>query len=71
MSKYRVYSITVWKEDSNKADAIIKKYRENNYFDDMHVENRSHTVVYWLNLHVSDDLEKIINKFKEAGIQVL
>ena len=71
MSKYRVHNITVRKEDSEKADAIIEKYQKKNYFDDMHVESRSGTVTYWLNLYVSDDLDTIKKELKEAGIQVL
>ncbi len=69
MSKYRVHSITIWKEHSNKAETILEKY--NSYFDDMYIESRSNTVVYWLNPYVYEDFETVVNEFKENGIQVL
>lgn len=71
MSKYRVRDITIWKEDSNKAETILEKYRRNNYFDDMRIESRKHTVVYWLNPYLYEDLDIIIGEIKEAGIQIL
>jgi hypothetical protein len=71
MSKYRVHSIKVRKEDGEHAKAILDRYRNKNYFDDMRVENRSDGVLYWINPFLSEDLDIIMDTFKQAGIQVL
>ena len=71
MSKYRVHSIKVRKEDSEKAEMILDKYQKKNYFDDIRYLGDSNTVIYWFNPYLSDDIDTIMDEFKEAGIQIL
>ena len=71
MSKYRAHRIKVRKEDSKKAEMILEKYQRKIYFDDILFWGDSNTVTYCLYPYISDDLEEVLNEFKQAGIQVL
>lgn len=68
---YRVYDVTIRKEDSEKAEKILVQHWNDGDIDDMHVRIQSKTVTYWINPYIYEDFETIKNEFKLAGIQIL
>ena len=69
---YRVYSVTIRKEDLSKAELILLKHWNNGDIDAMRTDNRQvNEVTYWINPYIYEDLENIKNEFKLAGIQIL
>jgi ABC-type transport system substrate-binding protein len=69
---YRVYDVKIRREDLVKAEKILLKHWNNGDIDAMRCDNNSgDEVTYWINPYVYEDLEEVVNEFKQAGIQVL
>lgn len=77
MDKYQRYTVTVRTNDRSKADAIIDKHDQLCEFDELvwsseHKEvDGSITITYRVAPIIYEDLEKIIDEFKQNGILVL
>ena len=67
---YRVYSITIRREDLVKAEKILLKHCNDGDIDAMRCDDKQNgTVTYLINPYIYEDFETIKNEFKEAGIQ--
>jgi hypothetical protein len=79
MDKYRVHNVTIRKEDRDKADAIIEKHYLAGDIDEVYTEKRAAhvdgelimTVSYWISPYICEDLQIIIDEFKQEGIQII
>lgn len=77
MDLYRAHSVTIRKEDEDKADKILCEHYQKGDLDDhtidpIHNKDREGNVTstYWIKPYIYEDFETIVNEFKEAGIQV-
>lgn len=69
---YRVYSITIRKEDLDKAEEILLKHLNNGDIDAVRRDDsQKDEVTYQINPYIYEDLEIIKNEFALAGIQIL
>lgn len=69
---YRVYNVTIRRNDLVKAEKILLKHWNDGNIDAMRCDNNSgDEVTYWINPYIYEDLENIMNEFKQVGIQVL
>ena len=69
---YRVYNVTIRKNDLVKAEKILLKHWNDGDIDAMRCDNNSEDeVTYWINPYIYEDLETIMDEFKQVGIQVL
>ena len=69
-------SIKIKRCDREKADAILLKHWEDGDIDansvgEINGSDYLNTTTYWLHLYCSEDLDIIINEFRENGIEVL
>ena len=68
---YRAYDVTVRKEDREKADMILEQYD----VDEITCSETSHsdgssTITYWIRPYLCEDVDDIINEFKQANILI-
>lgn len=69
---YRVYSITIRREDLLKAEKIILKHWNDGDIDAVRCDDsHGESITYWINPYIYEDLETIKNEFKLSGIQIL
>lgn len=78
MDQYRVHDVKIRKSDRNKADAILWEHYDKGDLDDFTVDVIVHkdrdgndVITYRIKPYIYEDLETIINEFKQAGIEVL
>lgn len=74
MDLYRRYCVRIWDDDRNKADDILTKHAYD--IDNISVSSEKNSnglnaIRYWITPYIYEDLEKIVNEFKEAGIQIV
>lgn len=71
---YQVHSVTIQKEDREKADAILysHQYDYDDIREDGSVDSQGNcTITYWIKPYIYEDFETIVNEFKENGIRVM
>lgn len=77
MDFYNRHNVTVRTYDQDKADAIMMKYKDKEYFDEYlgsyaeRNDDGSVTITYRVAPYISEELEEIKNEFRDNGIQVM
>ena len=72
---YRVHSVTIQKEDQEKADAILDKHWLMGEIDTITTGEKQNSegidlVEYWISPYICEDLGVIENEFKQEGIRI-
>lgn len=73
---YQVHTVTILKEDREKADAILEKHWMMGDIDAITTNEEKGTdgcikIIYWISPYICEDLGVIENEFKQEGIRVL
>lgn len=79
MDKYRYYYVEIRQIDHSKALPILEEHDRNGDIDEMNYTcdfksidgKRVRVVNYRICPYIYEDLETILNEFKQAGIQIL
>lgn len=68
---YRFHNVKIMREDVEKAEKILTVHDEIGDIHHINVEVRPDAISYWIAPYIYEDLEKIVDEFKLAGIQIL
>lgn len=70
---YRLHDVTINGKYRDEANTIIKKHIDAGDIDKIYAARDyvKGNITYWITPYIYEDLETIMDEFKEAGIQIL